>query len=174
MLTFGGTDQHDLSRRLFYAVKSLCEELGIFVHIVTGPGYRGYDRLMQELKGNDQVSLTHGSEVISSIMERVQVAITSNGRTVYEFAHMNIPAIVIAQHKREFTHAFATESNGFIPLGIYQAGKTEKKVNKSLKYLTLDTAYRRKLFKSMNSCRFTNNKETVVNAIQSLLGHRVA
>jgi len=169
MLAFGGTDQHDLARKIFLAIRSLCDESNIFVHIVTGPGYRGYDRLMNEIEGNTQVSLTHGSEVISSIMEKVQLAITSNGRTVYEFAHMNIPAIVIAQHEREVTHAFASEQNGFIPLGLYQPGKTETEVVKGLKRLINDTPYREQLVNNMSLHQFTKNKEIVVDMIQTIL-----
>lgn len=101
-------------------------------------------------------------------MEQVQVAITSNGRTVYEFAHMNIPALVIAQHEREVTHAFASKQNGFIPLGIYQLGITEQQARDQLKRLILDNTHRQRLFKKMNSCRFTNNKEIVVNMIRGL------
>jgi spore coat polysaccharide biosynthesis predicted glycosyltransferase SpsG len=168
MLAFGGTDQHDLARYIYRAIEVLCIELKIFIHIVTGPGYAGYDRLSREIKGNDSVSISHGSEVISGIMEQVQVAITSNGRTVYEFAHMNIPAIVIAQHEREVTHAFASEQNGFIPLGIYQSGTTEQQARDQLKRLILDNTLRQRLFKKMNSCRFTNNKEIVVNMIRGL------
>jgi len=171
MLAFGGTDQHDLARKIFLAIWPLCKELGIFVHVVVGPGYRGYERLAREIEGNDQASLTRGSEVISDIMEQARVAITSNGRTVYELAHMNIPAIVIAQHEREVTHAFASEQNGFISLGIYQAGKTEQQVVEKLKHLALDTSYRQQLFSRMSSCRFTKNKETVVNMIRELLAH---
>ena len=44
-------------------------------------------------------------------MEQSQLAIVSNGRTLYELAHMNIPAIVLSQHKRESTHSFAYEEN---------------------------------------------------------------
>jgi spore coat polysaccharide biosynthesis predicted glycosyltransferase SpsG len=174
MLAFGGTDQLDLARKVLFAVKPLCEELEIFVHVVAGPGYRTYDKLMREVEGDDRIFLTHGSEVISSIMEKVQVAITSNGRTVYEFAHMNIPAIVVAQHKREVTHSFASQKNGFVPLGIYQAGKTEQQVVKELKRLAQDVAYRQQLFNNMTSCRFTKNKEKVVKLIQGLLEHSVA
>jgi spore coat polysaccharide biosynthesis predicted glycosyltransferase SpsG/CMP-N-acetylneuraminic acid synthetase len=171
MLAFGGTDQHDLARKVFHAIRPLCEDLGIFVHIVTGPGYVGYDRLAREIKGSDLVSATRGSEVISSIMEQAQVAITSNGRTVYEFAHMNVPAIVIAQHEREVTHSFASEHNGFLSLGIYQTGKTEQEVIEGFRRLVLDTSYRKQLFKRMSSHQFTKNKETVVNMIRALLNN---
>ena len=170
MLTFGGTDQHDLARKVFFAIKTLCEELDVFVHIVTGPGYRGYKDLKRMLNACSGVSLTHDSEVISSIMEQVQLAITSNGRTVYELAHMNIPAIVIAQHQRELTHSYASESNGFVPLGIYQPNRTEQLVSTALERLINDEPCRRGLFDRMTELEFNENKLKVVSKLQGLLG----
>lgn len=169
MATFGGTDQHDLARKTFHATRELCEQLGIFLHIVTGPGYQEYEQLAKEIRGHRQVSLTHGSEVISSIMEQVQVAVTSNGRTVYEFAHMNIPAIVIAQHEREVTHAFASEENGFVPLGLYNPDKTESVLKEALKELVLNTDYREMLHRRLVKQRFVGNKSKVLSRLNVLL-----
>ena len=88
----------------------------IFIQIVTGPGYRGFTHLEKIVSQTSGVSLTHATGVISSMMESADIAITSNGRTVYELAHMNIPGIVIPQHEREETHSFAQEQNGFIKM----------------------------------------------------------
>jgi len=168
MLAFGGTDQHDLSRTIFWAISSFCKEQGISIHIVTGPGYREYDSLAAEIATEEGVYLTHASGVISGIMEQAQLAITSNGRTVYEFAHMNIPSIVIAQHDREITHAFATEENGFIPLGLYQAGKTTTLVLSALEKLVRDIEFRQQLYKRTTAFNFSGNKTKIVKTILQL------
>jgi spore coat polysaccharide biosynthesis predicted glycosyltransferase SpsG len=169
MLTFGGTDQHDLSSSVYHTIKSFCKEFGIFIHIVTGPGYRRYQRLANDIKGEDGVSLTHASGVISNIMEQAQLAITSNGRTVYEFSHMNIPSIVIAQHEREITHTFATEDNGFLPLGLYKKDQTESVAFSALEKLVGDNEYRHLLFRRMTTFRFGQNKQRVVKKILRIL-----
>jgi spore coat polysaccharide biosynthesis predicted glycosyltransferase SpsG len=168
MLTFGGTDQHDLSRIIYRAIRSFCKEQGITIHIVTGPGYGGYDNLEAEVIAEKGVYLTHASGIISSIMKQTQLAITSNGRTVYEFAHMNIPSIVIAQHDREFTHAFANEENGFIPLGLYREENTTILALSALKGLVDDIQFRQKLFRKTAAFNFSGNKRKVVNAILQL------
>jgi len=173
MLAFGGTDQHDLSRRIFHKIRLFCKEQKIFIHIVTGPGYRGYQSLLAEIEKDSMVSLTHASGVISGIMEKTQLAITSNGRTVYELAHMNIPSIVIAQHKREITHAFANEENGFVSLGLYSKGNTESAVLSALDQLVRDHGYRRNLFQRMKTFRFDKNKQRVARKILQLLKKRM-
>ena len=66
-------------------------------------------------------------------MEKTPIAITSNGRTVYELAHMSIPGIVIPVNEREKTHEFACERNGFIPLNGFKETKTPKEVLGALK-----------------------------------------
>jgi spore coat polysaccharide biosynthesis predicted glycosyltransferase SpsG len=168
LLAFGGVDQHDLSKKIYHAIRSLCKEKGVRIFIVTGPGYSGYETLRSEVEGNPDVDLTHSTGVISQIMEKVQLAITSNGRTVYELAHMSIPAIVIPQHEREKTHAFACKENGFVQLAPYAEGETEIAVGQILNELLEDKAYRQALFNATNAFRFDKNKKTVVSRILHL------
>ena len=169
LLAFGGTDQHDLSRKIHHAIRPLCKKHGVDIHIVTGPGYRGYKELSKAVSADDSVFLTHATGVISGIMEKTQLAITSNGRTVYELAHMNIPSIVISQHDRERTHAFACEKNGVIPLGLYQDGITEEKVVRELDRLLFDLNYREKLFHRISEFEFGANKQRVLGLMRGLL-----
>ena len=102
-------------------------------------------------------------------MEKCDVAVTSNGRTVYELAHMNIPSIVIAQHDREFTHSFATEENGFLPLGLYDPESTEKLVEKELNNLVTDASLREMLHQRMTRHHFTANKAVVLDMLRGSL-----
>ena len=169
LLTFGGTDQHDLSRKSYRSIRSLCESQSINIHIVTGPGYRNYEELAAEVTGDDLVYLTHATGVISSIMGKVQLAITSNGRTVYELAHMNIPSIVISQHDRECTHAFAREENGVTPLDLYEENVTERKAIEEFEKLVFDVERRLKLYDKIKAISFSGNKRKVISIILGTL-----
>ena len=172
MLTFGGTDQHNLSHKIYHAIRELCKSRNIQLNIVTGGGYAGYDQLESEIKDEPLVTLTKATGVISSIMEQSQIAISSNGRTVYELAHMNIPAIIISQHKREETHSFACEEHGFISLGVFEKGSTEHKVVKQLTKLLDDQTYRRRLFERTTKYRFDVNKNKVLTKILGLISNQ--
>tara|TARA_B100000686_G_scaffold229499_1_gene236880 strand:- start:8 stop:1627 length:1620 start_codon:yes stop_codon:yes gene_type:complete len=169
LLTFGGTDQHDLTQKLLEVVSTPCREHNVHISIVTGPGYNHYDQLKADIAGEPNISLTHATGVISKIMENADIAITSNGRTVYEMAHMNIPAIVVPQHQREKTHSFACEENGFIALEAYCEGNTERAVLSSLEKLLNDSAYRKTLFDRVSKFDFSQNKRRVINIIEELL-----
>ena len=102
-------------------------------------------------------------------MEHSEIAIVSNGRTVYELAHMNIPAIVISMHERELTHNFACEENGFMNLGLYKKDSTPNVVHDALERLIVDTEFRSTLFKRTLPYQFNKNKERVLEKILSFL-----
>jgi spore coat polysaccharide biosynthesis predicted glycosyltransferase SpsG len=150
------------------AIQQICKHRGIHIHIVTGPGYDGYERLATEIVGESNVTLTHATGIMSDIMESCDVAITSNGRTVYELAHMNIPSLVIDQHERESSHNFGREDNGFISLGLYESGITESQVKEKLARLLDDGKYRYDLFSKMKSIEFTNSKKSIVDTVLNL------
>ena len=165
ILTFGGTDQHDLSRIVYERIKEICKKYQVFVRIVTGPGYRGFTHLKKMVSETSGVSLTHATGVISSIMESADIAITSNGRTVYELAHMNIPGIVIPQHEREETHSFAREQNGFVKMEPYVEGMSLESVPKLLEKLIINSQFRYTLFSRLEKFCFFENKQRLLDKI---------
>ena len=102
-------------------------------------------------------------------MEKTQIAITSNGRTVYELADMNIPSIIISHHEREATHSFATLEKGFLNLGIFDPAKTMPKLIDAFEKLVLDSSYRQLLFLNIKRYSFRKNKQRVLWHILRLL-----
>jgi spore coat polysaccharide biosynthesis predicted glycosyltransferase SpsG len=169
LLAFGGTDQLNLSSKIYHHIKKFCKERDIFINIVVGPGYECFSKLEQDTKGMEGVMLTKSTGVISNIMQKSQIAITSNGRTVYELAHMNIPSIVISQHERENTHTFSDIENGFLPQGVYKEGYTEKAVLDSLIKLIDDIDYRYIFHNRMKHFEFNSNKKNVLKKIFNIL-----
>ena len=166
LLAFGGTDQHNLSSKILRTVYEECLAWKIQITIVTGPGYSRYSSLQKQVSSMRNASLTHATGVISKIMEQADLAITSNGRTVYEMAHMNIPALVIPQHRREQTHSFACPENGFVALQPYTEGVTEIEVLKQLRKLLANVELRKRLFNNTEHYSFSENKERVVTLLE--------
>lgn len=170
LLTFGGTDQHNLSSKVYHVIKNYCQTSCIKIYIVTGPGYAHWESLSAETKNDDNVFITRGIGVISHIMEEADLAISSNGRTLYELAHMNIPGLVISQHERENTHNFGVRKNGFIPLGVYQECMTSNIfLLEQFKMITEDVQLRRELYDNVKKHNFTKNKAAVIQAILDLI-----
>jgi len=171
LITFGGTDQNNLTLETVTQIYDICEEYSIKIYIVCGSGYLFKEELelfINSLKYKN-IELTFASGVISQIMEKTQVAISSNGRTTYELADMNIPSIIVSTHEREATHSFASLEKGFVNIGVYNSVNTKSRINISFKKLIEDSDYRELLFLNIQKYSFRKNKTRVVKRILELI-----
>ncbi|RZD44617.1 MAG: hypothetical protein CXT78_06290 [Thaumarchaeota archaeon] len=57
-------------------------------------------------KNNFKLKINEGSDFLAKFFRETDFAITSNGRTVFELAAMNVPIITIPVNNREKTHSF--------------------------------------------------------------------
>lgn len=170
LITFGGTDQNNLTLITLQAILDKCQEKNIKINIVCGGAYKFKDILEDFLNKciYKNIELTYSSGVISKIMEKSGLAISSNGRTVYELADMNIASIIISHHEREATHSFATLEKGFINLGVIDEN-SHSKIKERFEKLVEDKDYRELLFMNIKKYSFRENKAKVVNKILELL-----
>lgn len=170
LITFGGTDQNNLTLLTLNSILEVCEKKNIIINIVCGSAYKFKDELETYILRTNykRINLTYASGIISKIMEKSQLSISSNGRTVYELADMNIPSIIVSHHEREFTHSFATLEKGFINLGIVN-NKTSNQIKEKFKKLVDDRDYRELLFMNINKYNFRENKQKVVKKIMNLI-----
>lgn len=169
LVTFGGTDHSDFTRRTLDVIEPLCRERGIAISIVAGPGYAHREAMQAHVEALNSplVEFTHATNVMSRKMEGADIAICSAGRTVYELAHMRVPAIVMAHHEREARHTFARARNGFAYLGVmhpFREGALRRAFTRML-----DEGFRRTLHQRMQRLDFTRNKAGVVARIGALL-----
>lgn len=171
LVAFGGTDQNNLTLVALKSIINIAEQNNIKIYIVCGRGYLFKKELERYLSAHmyKNIEFTLASRVISKIMEKTQIALSSNGRTVYELAHMNIPSIIISHHKREDSHRFSSLETGFINLGVYGANKTAKSIKTSFNKIVVDNDYRESLFLNISKYNFSNNKKKVVKKILELL-----
>lgn len=169
LITFGGTDQNDCSRRVLNIVEPICRAYGIAVRIVAGPGYLHRENMEAHLiaLGNPLVQFTWATNVMSRMMEGADLAICSAGRTVYELAHMRIPAIVLAHHEREARHTFARPRNGFAFAGLMQKVSDGRIRNIFLAMLKQDR--RARFWARQDKLDFVPNKARVIHLMQEVL-----
>jgi len=171
LVTFGGTDQNNLTLVTLKSIIDLASQHNIKIYIVCGAGYLFKDELNRYLEQHSykNIELTYNIVVISQIMEQTQIAFSSNGRTVYELADMNIPTVIISHHAREDSHTFVSLKKGFINLGVYDKDKTFDLINNKFEKLVLDSDYRKLLFLNISKYSFRNNKKKVVKKILELI-----
>ena len=173
LIMFGGTDPSDYTRKILHVIKDFCGQKNIKIYVLTGGSYPFMKELEEEIRQirPAKIEFLHSLGVVSDIMEKVHIAISSNGRTAYELAHMNIPSIVLSHHERENTHRFAREENGHIPIGIYKGVETDKRILEILDHLVVDASFRGLLFNRLKPFQFIHSKKKVVDLIHLALEH---
>lgn len=169
LITFGGTDQHNCTRRVLNIVEPICRAFGMEIRIVAGPGYAHKDSLEKRLQelDNPKIKFSWATNIMSRMMEGADLAICSAGRTVYELAHMRVPGIVLATHEREAGHKFARPKNGFAFAGIMTHISDTRIRNMFLAMLKQDR--RARYWERENKLSFAGNKERVVGLLQDQL-----
>ncbi len=169
LITFGGTDQNDCSRRVLDVIEPICRAYGITIRLVAGPGYAHKEAMEAHLAAlaNPLVEFTWATNVMSRMMEGADLAICSAGRTVYELAHMCVPGMVLAHHEREARHTFARPRNGFAFLGLMDRVSDAKIRNVFL--AMLKAPRRQRFWNRQNALDFTANKARVVRLMLDLL-----
>ena len=118
VILFGGTDPSNLNKKTYQAVIEIHKQYPeITFNFITGIGY-DYIKHGVITDKNNNIFVYPNVPIVSKYTKKADIAVTSQGRTIYELASMGIPSIVLSQNQRETTHNFATMKHGYINLGL--------------------------------------------------------
>jgi CMP-N-acetylneuraminic acid synthetase len=162
LVMFGGVDPSGLTQRV---VKWLLQmRFDGRVTVITGPGYRDAESLVEQCKHDENFEVVSNTKVVSKYMSDADIAITSAGRTVFELASLGIPMVVLCQNTREQSHIMACKSKGVINLGL---GKkvTFDKFRGQLTKLLDSTELRRDMNRALRKYKFKSGIKNVWNII---------
>ncbi len=163
LVIFGGADPSDLTGRLYNICKRLHKDHpDVEFHFLLGFAYPYADAITTS--EDEKVFIHKDVKRVSSYMSRMDLAITSQGRTVYELASMGVPAIVLAQNDREAKHVFAGIQNGFINLGIGSQIDDETVIS-TIGWLLATPNVRREMRKLQLQKDFSKGHERVIRLI---------
>lgn len=121
LVSFGGTDPSHLTEKIISIFNSFPKDYFFHVTVIIGAGNSDKEKvkkLIAENANNISYTLMQDVKTLSIYMSQADLAIASQGRTMYELAYMTVPTIIMAQNERELTHEFGYLSNGFINLGL--------------------------------------------------------
>ena len=113
LISFGGTDPNNLTYKVLDSIYEYCIENQIQISVIFG---LGYDQ-EETIKKFKKIKVYKDIKNISEHMIKSDIIFAAMGRMMYEIASLGIPAILMAQNKRELTHTFGYGQNGFINLG---------------------------------------------------------
>tara|TARA_B100002052_G_C15860191_1_gene589681 strand:+ start:626 stop:1630 length:1005 start_codon:yes stop_codon:yes gene_type:complete len=167
MVIFGGTDPSGYTSSTLEVLQSLPESESFRLIVVAGPGFSNSSSVSKFLhnsaKDFKEVSFFQDVESMCTLMQKSDFAITSNGRTVFEFASQGIPMIVICQNERELKHTFTDICGGAINLGV-DANFPRERAIAAIKSL-LDPSLRAKMSKSLLKFEIRSGVDRVVDEI---------
>ena len=129
LITFGGSDPNNLTKQVLETIKKSTLNQ-IHFKVILGLGYSRKNDVktmcsdMQ--KRGFSIEIIEKSNLMAKYISESDVIITSNGRTVFEIAALNVPMIIISTNKREEKHPFLRYSCGGIFLGIHTKVNSEK------------------------------------------------
>ncbi len=164
LITFGGTDENNLTVRVLESIGKTAKKEGMEITVITGMGYAHF----RSLSRFRNVRLVRNTRRMSDFMTSADVMFTSAGRTVFEAACCGVPTVVLAQNERELTHYFAHPERGFINLGL---GKSvpRAEIAETFSELCGDFHRRQEMQRTMLSYDVKSGRKRVMEIINRLL-----
>lgn len=164
LITFGGTDPNNYTKKVLDSIYDHCEEQKIIMMVIVGLGYEKHSSLNRF----KNIQIHNHTPNLADIMKLADIIFTSAGRTAFEIASLGIPAIVLCQNSREKSHFFANSKNGFINLG--EKSKINSQVILSnFTRLARNMDQRKRMHEKMLSTDCRNGKTRVIKLIQSTI-----
>jgi len=164
LVLFGGTDPCDLTLKTLQAINNLSNKTIKYTFIL-GMGYQKSEELYNEVqKSNMNIELVHDVKRMTEYMQKADLALSSQGRTMLELASMEVPTILLAQNEREKHHSFGYLENGFINLGL---GSTvnENTIKETLLWLIKSPQIRKQMMEQMRKKDLKNG----INRVKDLI-----
>ena len=163
LVMFGGTDPSNLTVKTLKALNEMDAFKDVEVNVILGLGYHNFEEI-EEFKKFENINIFTNVKSVASIMKDADLAISSQGRTIYELAAMNVPTIIMAQNERELTHGFGFLNNGFINLGLGEDVSLNHLVN-TLNWISESNIVRKHIYNIMVKKDFSNGTNNVINLI---------
>lgn len=153
MIMFGGTDPCNFTELLYNIILDISDKYpDIRFNFVTGIGYDHEGHGLKTIEDR-RIYIYPNVARVTKFMKEADIAIISQGRTVFECAAMGVPSIVVSQNEREAMHSFANMRNGFLNLGIGTAVNKEV-ISNTLDWLINTAAIRENMYKLMSKYPF--------------------
>jgi spore coat polysaccharide biosynthesis predicted glycosyltransferase SpsG len=167
LVIFGGSDPNNLTKRTLRSIEKL-DLINVKISVILGLGYNQHEELLRYVdelrKKGFKISINKNIKIMAKHILNSDIAITSNGRTVYEISSMGVPCISISQNEREMRHLFSHICKGIKNLGI-ESNVTEDDIASAITELMEDYNLRKQMSKSMAEFNLRKGTDRVIRLI---------
>lgn len=170
LVLFGCTDPACLSEKTINALDSIDGICNVHVTVAIGPGNKRLKDIgaaAGRSRHRENIELVSNAD-LKGLMQKADIAVCSQGRTMFELAHLAVPAVIMAQNERERRHTFASLKNGFVNLGLGREVPESGIIN-AVELLLRTSNIRRELHASMMNLHLEEGNKRVIKII---LGER--
>lgn len=168
LIVFGGTDPAGYTEKMLNVIRQIPVEENIVYQFVLGLGFDRDEEFMREVKKCRQdIRVIKDVQMISKYMAEADIAVSSQGRTIYELATMKVPTVILAQNDREKNHEFGYLNNGFINLGS-GSSVDEETIKETLLWLIHTPQIRKQMRERMARLSLTSGIIRVKNIIMGI------
>jgi len=163
IVMFGGTDPSNLNKLVYDGLVAEGGLPGTNIYFITGIGY-DYEKNGVVDRADLNIYIRPNVPQVTKYMKQADLALTSQGRTIFELAAMCVPAVVLSQNEREMLHSFASMRHGFINLGLGSRNSFEGIYN-TLLWLVNTPVIRRDMYGLMKKCKLRSGLDRVKTII---------
>lgn len=162
LLIFGGSDVKDQSLRITNLLHDYISENKINLHIITNDNYKSLTQLRKLSQNNSNIILHHNLNNIAEVMQKMDLAISASGSTVWELLYMGVPSLllVLADNQNNICVNLGKD-NYAVNLGWYNRIK-DKNILMILKKLVNDYRRRMSLFRRGQTLIDGKGKERII------------
>ncbi len=112
LLLSGGTDPYGIMPKL---LKDLCKESFVEIYAICGRYNENYDRLVEMYADDNRIYVLQSVDNLKAYMERVDMAISAAGSTLYELCAVGTPTISYTFADNQIRNAVQFQEDGMIP-----------------------------------------------------------
>lgn len=167
LLTFGGEDPSDITRRVLNIITKNAKLSKITYEIALGPRYKWIEEVRDIVEQNNLSANIHINKDIAKIINDVDLAVIANCRTVFEIAYLNIPAVVISANKNECTHNF------YKTVGYKYCGEittaSDYIIQSNIEHLVDSYSERQDIFHKLSNSDLSKGLDRIIKVIKSSL-----
>lgn len=164
VVLFGGTDPSNLNKKTYQAVADLHEKYpSVRFMFITGIGY-DYEKNGVVTDKNKNIFVYPNVPVVTKYTKEADIAVTSQGRTIYELASIGVPSVALAQNPREMSHTFANMKHGFLNLGL-GTNVDVSTISNTISWLIETPVVRKNMHELMLQCDLRSGLERVKKII---------
>ncbi len=146
LLLSGGTDPYGIMPKL---LKDLCKESFVGIYAICGRYNENYDGLVEMYADDNRIHVLQSVDNLKAYMERVDMAISAAGSTLYELCAVGTPTISYTFADNQIRNAVQFQEDGIIP---YAGDVRKEDVIENILYYLSDFARHSAKRKKVSTC----------------------